>query len=162
MAAFARAAPAPDDTAQAVVAACGVDRGRLDGEAGLRRVPEQTEPAAVCQRHARARTEPPARTSVKACAPGIGFGHARPALGLLLPVGLGVGIQHGDVAPPDLNVSLSGLHIVAYTTDPIECRLYLPCLGPSQDYYVVGVYRTTAPDNLSETGHRILTVPLQR
>jgi len=77
-------------------------------------------------------------------------------------VGLGVGIRHGDVVPPDLNVSLSGLHIVAYTTDPIECRPYLPCLGPSQDYYVVGVYRTTAPDNLSETGHRILTVLLQR
>jgi hypothetical protein len=77
-------------------------------------------------------------------------------------VGLGVGIRYGEVVAPEMNVSLSGLHIVAYTTDPIECRLYLPCLGPSQDYYVVGVYRTTAPDNLSETGHRILTVPLQR
>jgi hypothetical protein len=77
-------------------------------------------------------------------------------------VGLGVGIHHGDVVAPEMNVSLSGLRIVAYTTDPIECRPYLPCLGPSQDYYVVGVYRTTAPDNLSETGHWILTVPLQR
>jgi hypothetical protein len=77
-------------------------------------------------------------------------------------VGLGVGIRYGDVVAPDLNISLSGLHIVAYTTDPIECRPYLPCLGPSQDYYVVRVNRTTAPDNLSETGRRVLTVPLQR
>src|SRR6476659_2996139 len=77
-------------------------------------------------------------------------------------VGLGVGIRYGDVVAPEMNVSLSGLHIVAYTTDLIECRPYLPCLGPSQDYYVVRVYRTTAPDNVSETGHRILTVPVQR
>ena len=76
--------------------------------------------------------------------------------------GLGVGIWHGDVMPPDLNVALSGLHIVAYTTDPIECRPALPCLGPSRNYYVVWVFRQTAPDNGHETGHRILTMPLQR
>src|SRR6266487_5720188 len=75
-------------------------------------------------------------------------------------VGLGVGIRHGDVMPPDLDVSLSGLHIVAYTTDPIECRPYLPCLGPNRDYYVVWVLRKTAPDELTETGRRILTMPL--
>jgi hypothetical protein len=78
-------------------------------------------------------------------------------------VGLGVGIRHGDVMPPDLNVSLSGLHIVAYTTDPIQCRPYLPCPGPfSRDYYVVWVFRKTAPDSVRETGRRILSVPLQR
>jgi len=86
------------------------------------------------------------------------------ALGLTLlivgAVGLGVGIQHGDIVPPDLNVSLSGLHIVAYTTDPIECRPYLPCLGSSRDYYVVWVFRKTAPDNVHETWRRILTMPL--
>jgi hypothetical protein len=88
------------------------------------------------------------------------------ALSLMLllggAVGLGVGIRHGDVMPPDLDVSLSSLHIVAYTTDPIECRPYLPCLGPSRDYYVVWVLRKTAPDELTETGRRILTMPLQR
>jgi hypothetical protein len=78
-------------------------------------------------------------------------------------VGLGVGIRHGDVMPPDLDVSLSGLHIVAYTTDPIECRPYLPCPGPfSRDYYVVWVFRTTAPDYMRETGRRIFVMPLQR
>ncbi len=77
-------------------------------------------------------------------------------------IGLGVGIRYRDVVAPDLDVSLSGLHIVAYTTEPIECRPYLPCLGPSQDYYVVRVERTTAPDTLSETGRRLLTMPLQR
>jgi hypothetical protein len=78
-------------------------------------------------------------------------------------VGLGVGIRHGDVVPPDLDVSLSGLRIVAYTTDPIECRPYLPCPSPlSRDYDVVWVFRETTPDYVRETGHRILTVPLQR
>jgi hypothetical protein len=77
-------------------------------------------------------------------------------------VGLGVGIRQGAVVPPELNVSLSGLHIAAYTTDPIECRPYLPCPGPNQDYYVVWVFRKTAPDYVRETGRRILTVPLQR
>jgi hypothetical protein len=76
-------------------------------------------------------------------------------------IGLGVGIRQGDVVPPGLDVSLSGLHIVAYTTDPIECRPYLPCPGPSQDYYVVWVFSQTAADYLNETGLRILT-PLQR
>jgi hypothetical protein len=76
-------------------------------------------------------------------------------------VGLGVGIQHGAVVPPDLNVSLSGLHIVAYTTDPIACDPYLPCPAQAQDYYVVWVFRKSAPDYGRETGHRILTVPLR-
>jgi hypothetical protein len=77
-------------------------------------------------------------------------------------VGLGVGIRYGDVVASEMKVSLSGLHIVTYTTDPIECRPYLPCLGPSQDYYVVGVFRSTAPDYVQERWHWILTVPLQR
>jgi hypothetical protein len=78
-------------------------------------------------------------------------------------VGLDVSIRHGDVVPPDLNVSLSGLYIVAYTTKPIECRPYLPCPGPfSRDYYVVWVFRKTAPDYVRETGRRVLTMPLQR
>src|SRR5215212_5084521 len=76
---------------------------------------------------------------------------------------LSVGIRYGDVVGPDLDVSLSGLHIVAYTTDQIACWRYLPCPGPfSQDYYMVWVFRKTAPDYVRETGYRILAVPLQR
>jgi hypothetical protein len=77
-------------------------------------------------------------------------------------VGLGVGIWHGDVMPPEMDVSFSGLHIVAITTEPIACRPYLPCPSPNQDYYVVWVFRQTAPDDVRETGRRILTMPLQR
>lgn len=77
-------------------------------------------------------------------------------------VGLGMGIQHGDVVPPDMDVALSGLHIVAYTTDPIACRPYLPCPAWAQDYYVVWVFCKTAPDYGRETGRRILTVLVQR
>ena len=76
--------------------------------------------------------------------------------------GLGVGLRHGDVMPPDLNIALSGLHIVAITTYPIACRPYLPCPSPNRDHYVVWVFRKTAPDNVRETGHRILTLPVQR
>ena len=77
-------------------------------------------------------------------------------------VGLGMGIRYGDVVAPEMNVSLSGLHIVAYTTDPIACHPYLPCLARAQDYYVVWVFRKTAPDKARKNGRRILTMPLQR
>jgi hypothetical protein len=76
-------------------------------------------------------------------------------------IGLGAGIQHGDIQPPDLNITLSGLHIVAYTTDPIECRPYLACQGLYRAYYEIWVFRQTAPDSVPENGHRILSVPLQ-
>ena len=88
------------------------------------------------------------------------------ALGLVLlivgAVGVGAGIQHGDIRPPEMDVSFSGLHIVAYTTDPIECRPALPCQGSFRDYYVFWVFRETAPNYVHETWHRILTVPVQR
>ncbi len=77
-------------------------------------------------------------------------------------IGLGVAIRHGDVVPPDLDVSLSGVRIVAYITRPIECRPYLICPGTPRDYRVVWVVRTTAPDYVHETWHPILSMPLQR
>ena len=77
-------------------------------------------------------------------------------------VGLGVGIRPGDVVPPDLNISLSGLHIVAQTTDSHECRIALPCPGPRRDSYVVWVFYKAAPDDIGLHGGRILVVPLQR
>ena len=77
-------------------------------------------------------------------------------------VGLGVGIRHGDVVPPDLNVSFSGLYIVAHTTDPSECRTALPCPGPRRDFYVVWVFYTAAPEDGGLHGGRILVVPVQR
>lgn len=81
-------------------------------------------------------------------------------------VGLGMVIRHGDVVPPDLDVSLGGLHIVAHVTDPNACRIALrfalPCPDPDQDYYGVWVFRTTTPEYLSENGGRVLLVPLKR
>ena len=77
-------------------------------------------------------------------------------------LGLGVGIRYGDVVAPDLDISLSRLHIVAYTTDPIECQPDLLCPGAIRDYRVVWVFRTTAPDYVHETWHPILSMPLQR
>src|SRR6476620_5741337 len=75
-------------------------------------------------------------------------------------VGLGVGIQHGAVMPPDLDILLSGLHIVAYTSDPLECQPDLRCPGTPRDYQVLWAFRETAPNYEHETWHRILTVPL--
>jgi hypothetical protein len=70
-------------------------------------------------------------------------------------------IRLGVVIPPDVNVSLGGLHIVASVTDPHECRIALPCPGPYRDYYVVWVFYMTAPDDVGENGGRILVVPLR-
>jgi hypothetical protein len=77
-------------------------------------------------------------------------------------VGLSVAVQDGFVVPPELDVSLRGLHIIAYMTDPIECQPYRPCPGPSRNYYVVWAFHKTAPDYVRETGGRILTVQLMR
>jgi hypothetical protein len=77
-------------------------------------------------------------------------------------IGLGVAIQHSDVVPLDLDVSLSGLRIIAYSTDPIECRPHGLCPGATRYYDVVWVVRETAPDYVHDTWHRILSVPLQR
>jgi hypothetical protein len=70
-------------------------------------------------------------------------------------------IRLGVVVPPDLDIWLGGIHIVASITDPHECRLALPCPGPYRDYYVVWVYYKTAPDDVGEDGGRILVVPLR-
>jgi hypothetical protein len=75
---------------------------------------------------------------------------------------LGVAIQQSDSVPLDLDVSLSGLRILAYTTDPIKCRPDLLCPGPTRHYQVVWVIRETGPDYMHETWHPILSVPLQR
>ena len=86
------------------------------------------------------------------------------ALSLILliasAVGLGVGIQHGATRSPNLDVSFSELHIVAYVTNQIECWLYQPRHSSSRYYYVVWVFCPTAPHYVHETWHRILTVPL--
>jgi hypothetical protein len=77
-------------------------------------------------------------------------------------IGLGVAIRQSDVVVPDLDVSLSGLRIVAYTTDPIECQPDLLCPGAPRHYQVVWAFSETAPDYVHETWHWIVTVPLQR
>jgi hypothetical protein len=85
------------------------------------------------------------------------------SLTLLLVGVLALGaIRLGAVVPPDLDVSLGGLHIVASITDPQACRIALPCPGPYRDYYVVWVFYNTAPDDVGENGGRILVVPLWR
>ena len=60
-------------------------------------------------------------------------------LGLALLIaamfGLGVAIRQGVVAPPNLDVQLSGLRITAYTTP--ECQPYSHCSNSTRNYYVV-------------------------
>ena len=71
-------------------------------------------------------------------------------------------IRLGVVAPPDLDVSLGRLHIVASITDPQGCRIALPCPGPYRDYYVVWVFYKTATDDVGGNGGRLLVVRLRR
>ena len=87
------------------------------------------------------------------------------ALSLLLTigtVGLSVGILHGDVRAPNLDISLGEYRIVASTTKPIECHPYPNCRESSRNYAVFWVFRQTAPNYEHLTWHRILSVPLQQ
>ena len=88
------------------------------------------------------------------------------ALSLVLLIvgvaGLGLAIRRGDLAAPTLDVALGGLHIIAYITEPIACRPYLPCSGRSRDYVVIWVSGKATPDAVRETGRPILTLPMQR
>jgi len=52
-------------------------------------------------------------------------------------VGLGMGIRHGAIRPPDGDVSLGGFHIVTYTTDRPQCEPYLLCAGAPREYQVI-------------------------
>lgn len=74
---------------------------------------------------------------------------------------LGLAIQHDDKMLPQLNVSLNRLQIIAYTTDPIDCRPERPCYASSRYYAVLWVIHTPASDSVHETWHTLLRLPLQ-
>jgi hypothetical protein len=83
----------------------------------------------------------------------------------------GVAIQRRAVAPPELDMRLGRLHLVAYATHTPDCARYLTSCPPelitlpAQDYYVFWVLTRTgqvaSPDE-RETGTRVLTLPLHQ
>jgi hypothetical protein len=75
-------------------------------------------------------------------------------------IALGVAIQQRTIIPPELDASLGGLRIVAYTTNLRDCWLTYLCSGTPQEYRVAWVFHE--PDSVHETWHQILTMPLQR
>jgi hypothetical protein len=76
-------------------------------------------------------------------------------------IGLGVAVPLSGVDPHDLDVSLSGFRIIAYTTDPSECQPNFLCPRSTREYQVIWVVRESAPEYVHETWHRILNVPLR-
>jgi len=76
--------------------------------------------------------------------------------------GFEVAIQQGVIALPDLDVQISGLRIVAYTTGTSECPPYPYCSYSRRNQYVVWVFQKTAPDHLNGTDSRKLIIPLKR
>jgi hypothetical protein len=90
---------------------------------------------------------------------------------VIVPIPLGVAIQQGTIAPPQLDVRLGGLHLIAYATHPPDCDRYVtPCqaelVAPAgQEFYVIWIWTRTgqldAPQEW-QTGTRLLTLPLRK
>jgi hypothetical protein len=89
---------------------------------------------------------------------------------IIVPVLLGIAIQQGAVAPPQLDVRLRGLHLIAYTIHAPDCDGYvMPCppelIAPAgQKFYVIWVWTRTgqlAWADEWQTGARLLTLPLR-
>jgi hypothetical protein len=89
---------------------------------------------------------------------------------VIVPVLLGIVIQQGTIAPPQLDIRLGRLHLIASTTHTPDCDGYVtPCqveLGAlaAQEFYVIWVWtRTGQLASLEEwqIGARLLTLPLR-
>jgi hypothetical protein len=88
---------------------------------------------------------------------------------VIVPVLLGMAIQQGMIAPPQLNVRLGGLHLVGYATHTPDCDHYVtPCqpeliAPPAQEFYVIWVFsrmgELASPEEW-QTGTRLLTLRL--
>ena len=89
---------------------------------------------------------------------------------VIVPIILGIAIQQGAIALPQLDVRLAGLHVLAYATHTIDCDGYVtPCqaelVAPAgQEFYVIWVWTRTGQLTSSkewQTGTRLLTLPLR-
>jgi hypothetical protein len=88
---------------------------------------------------------------------------------VIVPLALGIAVQQRAIAPPQLDVRLGGLHLIAYTTHAPDCDGYVtPCqaelVAPAgQEFYVIWVWtrtgQLTSPEEW-QTGTRLLTLPL--
>ena len=86
---------------------------------------------------------------------------------VMVPLLLGIAIQQGAIAPPQLDVRLGGLHLIAYATHMPDCDRYVtPCVSdilapPAQEFYVIWVFSHTGQLTASEewrTGTPLLTL----
>jgi len=89
---------------------------------------------------------------------------------VMVPLLLGIAIQEGAIAPPQLDVRLGGLHLIAYPTHAPDCDRYVtPCqpelmAPPAQEFYVIWVFSSTGQLTSSEewrAGTPLLTLPLR-
>jgi hypothetical protein len=89
---------------------------------------------------------------------------------VIVPILLGIAIQQRTIAPPQLDIQLGGLHLVAYATHTPVCDRYVtPCppelmASPPRDFYVIWVLTRTeqlASANEWKTGTRLVALPLR-
>jgi hypothetical protein len=89
---------------------------------------------------------------------------------VMVPLLLGIAIQQGAIAPPQLDVRLGGLELIAYPTHAPDCDRYVtPCqpelmAAPAQEFYVIWVFSRTgqlASADEWQTGTRLLTLRLR-
>lgn len=89
---------------------------------------------------------------------------------VIIPVLLGIAIRQRTIAPPQLDIRLGALRLLAYATHPIDCDRYVtPCVPkilapPAQECYVIWVLTRTgqrAPTDDWQTGIRLLILPLR-
>ena len=88
---------------------------------------------------------------------------------VVVPLLLGIAIEQSALAPPQLDVRLGGLHLIAYATHPPDCDRYVtPCqaelVAPAgQEFYVIWIWTRTgqldSPQE-SQTSTRLLTLRL--
>lgn len=87
----------------------------------------------------------------------------------IVPALLGMAIQQRVIAPPQLDVQLGGLHLLAATTRAQDCDGYVtPCqvelMEPAQDFYVIWLLthaRQSASPGKRWTGSRLLRLRLR-
>lgn len=90
---------------------------------------------------------------------------------IIVPMLLGMGIQEGVIAPPQLDVQLGGLNLVAATMQASDCDGYVtPCSlelasSPDQEFYVIWLLtdrgQLDSPDAWW-ANRRLITLRLER
>lgn len=85
---------------------------------------------------------------------------------IVVVIGLGTAIRHGQIVPPTLDVELGIVRIVGHTTHYPDCLPYRQCppqsVAPPQAFYVVwSIYKLASSEQpYGKTARQVLVMPL--